>query len=324
MSDAATQPTITEAPVDGLPVTETPNEPASPQQEDFESFMAREAKPDQDASIEDDIVIPGLEPEPKEAQETETKEEATADQKIKIKDKEYSVSEIETLLETSQQTTKDLQSQINSINSQIEEFVGKLKTDSSLFDRLQIPKEVVEDYYYRQFVEPTIELTAEQKAFKYDQLKKEREEQAIKDATERKQQEEKQRETLAAEHYKTKWTTEINSILDKGGLPKSDFVIQRIGGYLKQAIDKKLYHLGSDDIIKAVKSDVDKMRQDLVKTMAPEDIKALLGDEGYAKIQQANVDAYKQNKLAQQQPKKVGELEKKDQKRISSVYDLLR
>lgn len=248
---------------------------------------------------------------------------------IKVGDKEYKAEDIQKLskdIEEANLRVKDNESKLEQINKDIETFISKLKSDPDIFRRLEIPIEVIEEYYYKTFVEPTIELTAEQKAQKFDQMKKAEQEQALKEQEDRKRSEEEAKSAEVTNFYKQKWATEIENLINQGDLPKTDFVMQRVAGYIKQALDKQLYHLASADIIGAVKQDVKALNDQMLKSMSPEQLQAALGEEGLKKIRDADLKKFSNSKFQNTNPGTPGDSKIKTsqpKKRVTSPFGLL-
>lgn len=266
--------------------------------------------------------------ESKNAADTEVDTENTVDQVLKVGDKEYRASDLEKLhkdFETVSEKSRETELRIKEMNDNVQTLLQKLKTDPNVFSALQIPKEIIERYYHKTYIEPTIELTQEQKAFEYDRLKKERQESEKTQVETAKKTEEDRKAQELQQHYQQKWVSEIQGIIKAGNLPESEFVLQRVGGYIKQAIDKGLYHLSAQDIAKVVNEDIANLQSQLLKTMTPEQLKAAIGEEGYKKLREEEVKQFQQgNKFkGNQQVQRTEPKQEAPKRRYSSPYDLL-
>ncbi len=250
------------------------------------------------------------EPKVEEAKEEEEVVEETkteeAPQSLKVGDKEYKAEDIANLEDT-----------VTSIKEQVGQLVELLRTNpGEIFDRIEIPKEAIEDYYYSKYVEPST-LTAEQKLERYEQRDRETKERAQKEEADR-------ASSQSREATKQKWVTDINSALSEAKLPQTDFNITRVAALAREALSS-----GKQPDLKSlaaqVKQELLSTQTSMLSSMSPEELTAALGKETVAKLRQAELAKVKESKFQNTNPGK-GEVKTKSsevRKKISSVYDML-
>lgn len=327
VSTESTAPVTDSSSSESVDIESDPNESYS----DFLKRTAKESSKPKEPKKEEKKVTSIFDDKPKEEvqpeQSASEKIEEAVEQALKVGEKEYKAKDIEKLSKDYEATTasvREYEAKLNDLTKGVQAFMERLKSDPTVFQSLEIPRNVLEEHYYKTYVEPTIELTPEQKAVEYDRIKKEQVEQAKQQQLEAQKQQETQKAQEMQEFYQNKWVSEIQDIVKAGNLPKSDFVMQRVAGYIRQALDKQLYHVAASDIVKAVQQDVKTLQTQLLQTMSPEEIRATLGDDGYKKIQEDNVKKYNEAKLKaapikQQTPSEPAAPKKK----YTSPYDLL-
>lgn len=251
------------------------------------------------------------EPKAEEAKEEESVEETKTEepaspQSLKVGDKEYKAEDIQ-----------GLEKSVEDIKDQVGQLIELLRTSpGEIFDRLEIPKEAIEDYYYSKYVEPET-LTAEQKLERYEKRDRETREQAQKEESDRAASQSK-------EAAKQKWVTDINSALSEAKLPQTDFNIARVAALAKEALSS-----GKQPDLKQlaaqVKQELLSSQTSLLSSMSPEELTAALGKETVAKLRQAELAKVKESKFQNTNPGK-GEVKTKSsevKRKISSVYDML-
>lgn len=324
MSDITSSSTATSTPMEGVSDTssleQAPKESnevstKSNEIEGYSEWLKRQSKKDEKS---EKAPLKVVKPEDSSDQKQETEQVVTP--KIKIKDKEYETAELEKVMEehgVAASKIKDFEDHFKQVDQNIEKMIDMIKTDPrTLFDRMEVPKEVIEKYYYEKYIEPNT-LSAEQKLERYEKADKEKREKEVQDT---KAKEDSDR----VEHFKGQWRDKIAQTLKEGGLPETDWIVSRMAGYMKQAIDKKLYHVGPSDVVKFVKEDLKNLQKATLGNLTPEQIAETLGEEVIQKIRENETKKFSQGKFDSKvtsQPK----VERKPLpgKKITNIYDLL-
>jgi hypothetical protein len=303
-----TTPAPIETPVDA-PVQETKGESTGggDAYEGFSAWLASKSK--SEPAPESKEVAKEKQPETSDTEEVKEdapKTEEPVKSSIKVGEKEYT-----------EESIKELETSMEDFKAQVSDFIQALRTSpGEIFDKLEISKETLEEYYYHKYVEPNT-LSAEEKLAKYEQRDKEAKEKAA-------QEERSKKESSTREAQRQKWLTDIQNTIVEAKLPNNDFTITRVAAHAKQALSQ-----GQQVDLKQIAA---KVRQELLESqsatlgsMSPEELSAALGKETLDKLRKSATDKFKESKFQNTNPGK-GEIktESKSAKRtVKSVYDLL-
>lgn len=298
---------------------------------DFQAWKAKESKSEPKTKltaladpadlVENNVGDKAMEVSPEAAPEVRTPES------IKIGDKEYKLPELEKLTkehEVLSNKAAELENQIKTTQANIQQFLTELRSDPTMIDRLEIPREVIEQHYYETYVKPTIPLTPEQKAELYDKsLAEKREQDRLAKEQATKEYEKSEAEKLT-NHHKQRWANEINKLIETNDLPKSDFVYQRAAAYIKNALANKSYEITSQEIVERVRQDVKTLHEQQLKALTAEQLEQVLGEEGIKKLREAEMKKLASSKFQNANPSTPGEAKKPEQKKkYTSPFQLL-
>ncbi len=208
--------------------------------------------------------------EPKEKDPEPPKKEEPKLEKIKIKDKEYSVEE----LEKSLSDATAVRSEYNKILQHGEQLINILKTNpGQILDRLEVNKDVIEQWYYKKYLEPEL-LTPEQRQAKADQ---EELQTRRKQDEERQAKEEEARKSQLREQYKQEISNRIRTILETAKVPESPYIAARVAQHMKDG-------LKPEDISTKIRQEWTEIQRNAISSLSPEEIPTTLGEEKLAQL----------------------------------------
>lgn len=266
--------------------------------------------------------VTAKEPEKKEAkaeksEKVSDKEKTDSVGKIKVNGKEYTEPEINKAMTDLENTVSDNKKQFEEINSTIDKFLHKLRTDpGELFDKIGITRDAIEKYYMEKYVEPS-KLTAEQKLQKMEDEKAENTRKAV-------EQQKAQERAQSQEYHRQQYLTQISGAIKEAGLPETDWVVSRMAGYMQLAMQNKQSWITPKDIAPLVEQDLIKLQTSSLVSLPADKIVARLGEDVIKKIREHDTKNLKAGKFENTNPG-TGTVERKEKKgkRITSVYDML-
>ena len=318
-------------------VTESKSEAESNNVESFDSWLKNreakkagsdtkskeEPKKDQKLPKDDSIDQKNIKTDENKAEKVAKSEDSgtnksqePAEPAITLNNKTYKAQDIEQLTKSHSEMEAKHNENIQRMNS----FAEQLKSDpASILDKLQLDEktwDLVAKKYYEKFIEPQT-LTAEQKLERYQKADQERQEAEAKAKAEAE-------ENARVERNRRYWEEKISESLDGEGLPKTQWTINRLAGYIDQA-NKQGVKATPQELAKLVREDMIESQKSTLKDLTPEQIAAALGEEGVKKFREHQTEKYKQQKFENKNTQVVSKVEKpkKDGKKYSSPYDLL-
>ncbi len=225
--------------------------------------------------------------EPKETKQAEAKdvskdsvektskpEQVSTEAEIKVGDKSFKAKDLEKVLADAEA----LKTNETKVTKQLQDLVRILKENpGSVLDRLEVPRETLEKYYYEKYLEFD-QLTPEQKVEKLQAKERDRVE-----AERKAQQESVERERYEAN--RKYWAGVIKESLDSEGVPETEWTVQRMAGYIKQAKDKGI-QASNQEIAKLVKEDLQNAQKAALAGLRPEELTKVLGDEAVKALRQ--------------------------------------
>jgi hypothetical protein len=116
---------------------------------------------------------------------------------------------------------------------------------------------------------------------------------------ERTKQQEFQQQQLT-EQYERQISTDIMSALDESNLPKTPDVVRRIGYYLMRATQQNM-NVPLKRIISLVKTDINKMNQEILGNLSDEQLMDFIGEDKIKKIRQLELQKIKKPQPFQNQ-----------------------
>lgn len=145
-------------------------------------------------------------------------------------------------------------------------------------------REFAENYLYKQIQQES--LTPEQ-----------RQQQAERDELERYRQTEQQRKAEAdtrareemKERYRQDYAKQFTEALETGGVPKTDWTVQRMAQYMKQAISKGYKHVKPQDVVTMVKQDWINAQRQMFEHLDGDKLIETVGQDVADKIRKANL-----------------------------------
>lgn len=102
------------------------------------------------------------------------------------------------------------------------------------------------------------------------------------------------------QQYRQHFSNEIVKTLQTAGMPANDFVVSRMGYYLKYAMDKGYNEVEPLDVVHLVKADWDNYRSQVFKQTNDSELLESLGEDRWKNINQAQMNKIKPNPLAPQ------------------------
>lgn len=243
---------------------------------------------------------------------SESEAEKAPEQVLKVGEKTYKSEDIEKLVKDSTETSTKLET----VTNQLKDLVNIIKTKpGEVLDRLEVPREVIEEYYYKKYMEWET-LTDAQRVEKLQNEKKEREDNENKAKAEA-------AEKARVERNREYWSNVIKNSLQTEGVPENEWTIQRMAGYIRQSQEKSL-NVPHNEIAKMVKEDLYNAQREAFKGMSPEQLIEAIGEEAAAKFRQHETEKFKQTKFEQKPAQTTSEPKpKKPGKRYSNVYQIL-
>lgn len=184
------------------------------------------------------------------------------------------------------------------VRQQAEGFIRALKENP--LEVLQHPslgidfRKIAEDYLFEQ-----IQREAAPEEYARTQERKELERYRAEEARKKQEAEQRQREEMK-EQYRQNYTKQFTEALEEGGVPKTDWTIQRTALYMKQAIAKGYKHITPKDVIPMVKQDWINAQRQLFEHLDGEKLIEAVGQDVADKIRKANLARMQQAKAAKQ------------------------
>jgi hypothetical protein len=124
--------------------------------------------------------------------------------------------------------------------------------------------------------------------------------------------------------YRQDYERQFISALEGSGLPKSDWTIQRMAGYMRQAIAQGLSNVTPQDVLHLVRKDWQTAQSELYGNMDGDKLIETLGADIAEKIRRADVAKYKKaQSQSEVQQVKGTPRQPVQKKRFSSVYDMV-
>jgi hypothetical protein len=252
-------------------------------------------------------------PEPEEDKEVE--EEKTYKMKIKGEEKEISASELKEFFgikdtpltdEVANVLVKSRQihlagqqafTEASHAMKQLESFVGQLQSDpmSVLLDErlgINFPK-LAEDYIIEQLQleqMPEAERRARQLQKENEQLRKFQEQQLA----------EQQRAIYEqqTEAYTDHFAKDISSAIQSAGLPLTEFTMASASKYMRQMYQELGEVPPAKDVMGRVRQELASLAQTIGKTLPPEQLAEIFGEDGVKKIRQHEISKIKKPRQA--------------------------
>jgi hypothetical protein len=152
------------------------------------------------------------------------------------------------------------------------------------FSKEQI-RDAIEDFYNREFIEPT-KLTEEQRRMKeYEEKLKSYEEKERLEAEKKKQEEEEQLTAREREHLQN----QIIEALDSSGLPKTKYFASRMAFYMRQNLLNG-WEAPVSAIVEQVKQERSQIMSDLTENASVEQLISLFGENVINKIRKHDLE----------------------------------
>lgn len=309
--------------------------------ESFEEFKARTEKKDKTKSKTKSKTEPKTEPKGETDSETdsetdpdpdsepnaEAKPEAKGSEfkpvRLKAGDREIEVKSMEELTRIAQKGVgAELKFQeAAKLRQQAESFIEVIKDN---------PIELMRHPAFREKFEQAAEDLIWEKIQKEQMSAEERElaeskaelERYRRAEQERQQQEQiRQRQELEAK-YRADYQKQFIEALEVGGVPKSDWSVQRMALYMKQAIAQGMTNITPKDVVPYVRKDWQKAQADLYGALDGDKLIETLGSDVVEKIRKADVSKFKTKPPA---PGRVGGAEERQapRRRFTSPDQML-
>lgn len=283
-----------------------------------------QAQPESDDS-EDSEDSEDSDSEP-EAKETKAKESESKDAfkpvKLKAGDQEVEVGSLEELTRIAQkgfgaekkfQEAAKIRQQAENILQAIQDNPLELMKHPSLREKFEA---AAEELIWEKIQKE--QMSAEERELMESKAELER----YRKAEHERQQAERQRQQQELqEKYRADYQRQFIEALETGGVPKSDWSVQRMALYMKQALAQGMKHITPKDVVGYVKRDWMKAQADLYGALDGDRLIETLGADVVEKIRKADVSKFKQKPPA---PGKVGgQLTSKPRRRYTSPDQLL-
>jgi hypothetical protein len=273
--------------------------------ESFEEFKARQEKkaskktskkeepePDSDSDTDTDS-----EPEPKA--DKEAKEPDFKPVKLKAGDQEVEVKSLEELTRIAQkgfgaekkfQEAAKLRQQAEGLIETIKDNPIELMRHPALREKFEAAAEelIWEKIQKEQMTQEERELAdskAELERYRRQEQERQKAEQV------------RQRQELEAK-YRADYQKQFVDALETGGIPKSDWSVQRMALYMKQALAQGYKNITPADVVPLVKKDWQKAQADLYGALDGDKLIETLGADVVEKIRKADVSKFKQRPQA--------------------------
>lgn len=300
--------------------------------ESFEDFKKRtesrkskkakaKAEPKSEPKAEPEGEGDDSEPEAKESKESESKE-AFKPVKLKAGDQEMEVGSLEELTRIAQkgfgaekkfQEAAKIRQQAENILQAIQDNPLELMKHPSLREKFEA---AAEELIWEKIQKE--QMSAEERELMESKAELER----YRKAEQERQQAERQRQQQELqEKYRADYQRQFIEALETGGVPKSDWSVQRMALYMKQALAQGMKNITPKDVVSYVKRDWMKAQADLYGSLDGDRLIETLGADVVEKIRKADVSKFKQKPPA---PGKVGgQVSSKPRRRYTSPDQLL-
>ncbi len=158
-------------------------------------------------------------------------------------------------------------------------------------------RQILEDYYAKQYIEPET-LTAEQRQLRELQEFKRRKEEEEQERQEKERNEAEQKLTHQQREY---LQSQIIEAMDKSGLPKTKFFVQRMAFYMRQNLVNG-WDAPIEMIIRQVQNERKQIIEDLTQNSSAEQIIQLFGDSLINKIRKYDLEKLRESRNQRTQP----------------------
>jgi hypothetical protein len=236
-------------------------------------------------------------------EDTDQKPEAPAKKKLKVNGKEMEFTDEEIMKRASLYEASEQKFQhASKVQKQAESFIRALQEDPesvlshpALNVNLQeFAEKIIWKHLQKEMTTPEEQarLAEREELEKYRNVDRQRKEQE--EATQREQLKEK---------YRQDWSKKFTQALDQGGLPKTDWTVQRMAQYMQQAISNGHKHIQPEDVVDMVKDDWVSAQKQMFSNLDPDKLVAMIGEENAAKIRKHDLARFgkESNKVQNQQ-----------------------
>ena len=257
--------------------------------------------------------------EPKKELPSEGKEEPKpgTPASIKVGDKEFKVEDIEAKFKEFDSLSEEL----NTVRSQAQQLVDMLQKDpAQIFDHINLPKEVIEKWYYETHMIPSM-MTPEQRQARADRTELDK---LRKVESERSAKEEQVKSENLRKKYHEEFSTKIKDALTKTGLPVNEWSISQTARHLSQELSNGNNQATPESVAMRVKQDWAALQSSILQGMNTEQLAAHLGKDVIVKLREhdiANLEnkAFKPIEKAVSKPTEKKDKDKKP--RFKNLYD---
>ena len=109
------------------------------------------------------------------------------------------------------------------------------------------------------------------------------------------------------EKYRQDWSKKFSEALDSGGLPKTDWTVQRMAQYMKQALQKGYKHIQPSDVVDMVRQDWVNAQKQMFSNLDPEKLVSILGEDVANKVRKHNLSKFEnQDSRPKSEPEDMG------------------
>ena len=238
-------------------------------------------------------------------------------------------SEVEYDASNTEQVQRDVQKglaadhkfqEASAMTKKAENFIRALKEDpESVLGHPSLGinlREFAENFLYKQ-----IQRESDPETYQRTQEQAELEQYRKAEATRKQQAEQQQREQMK-QQYRQDYERQFTEALETGGVPKTDWTVQRTALYMKQAISKGYKHIAPKDVIHMVKQDWVNAQQQMFQHLDGDKLIETVGQEVADKIRKANLARMSQAKAAKKAEAPTPS--KEPERRFSSTEEMLR
>jgi hypothetical protein len=140
---------------------------------------------------------------------------------------------------------------------------------------------------------------------------------------ERAQKEKQTRDQELQERYRADYERQFIDAIEGSGLPKTDWTIQRMAGYMRQALRQGLTNVTPRDVLALVKKDWAQTQTEMYSNLDGDKLIETLGAEVAEKIRRADVAKFKSGAQRPQHQSHDGYARTQPRRRFSSPQDML-